>query len=190
MTDDKKPIKSITDLLKMDGDDGFDMTKANNDLEKLEERRAILQDYKQKIKELEKLGNKDYKLHMLKQLVESGMSILQTIQKEIEDNPRGRDVECVSALMNSINSTIDGINKMDFFEEKMKLEKEKIEAKQKALLGNDHQGNNLTQNNYIFTTDEIVKMVQNPEQFSKTFNNSTSKPTPSTIDIESERVDD
>lgn len=168
MTDEKnkpeksKSFKSISELLNMDGgnDSGFDMEQAQKDLEKLEERKKVLTEYKNSIKEMALLDNDSYKLAILKQLVEKGLSMLEALQKEIEDSPRGRDVETAAAMMSAINGVIDNINKIDVSKEKIKIEQQKIELKQAS--GKD-AGGNITQNNIYLTHSEFLDMIRNQE---------------------------
>lgn len=165
MTDqEKKPksksFNSISDLLKMDGgnDIKFDIEDAQKEMEKLEERRKILTDYKDKIKEFSKLDNDNYKLQILKQLVEKGLSMLESLQHEIEDSPRGRDVETAAAMMNAINSVIDNINKIDVSKEKIQIAKDQLRIKSEQ--SKDINGN-ITQNNVYFTTTELLDIIKN-----------------------------
>lgn len=170
---DKKPkqgqsFKSISELLKLDGasDVGFDAEQAEKDLQKLEERKKTLEEFKTKLKDYEKLNNNDYKLTVLKQLVERGLMILQNMEAEIADNPRGRDVECVATLMNSINAVIDSINKMDFFKEEIALKQENLNIKK--MNSSSNTGTNLTQNNIYLTHSEFLDMIKNQQNSNNT----------------------
>jgi len=160
--DKSKSFKSIEELLNIEGSENdvkFDDTEAQIELKKLEERKQFLTEYKQKLVEYGNLGNAEYKLKVTRDLIDSGLLMLAALQKEIIDNPTGRDVECVSSLMNSINQTIDTINKMDFFERKMKIEDEKLNIK-KISNSKDSGGDNITQNNIYFSTVELLDLIK------------------------------
>lgn len=170
----KKEIKSISELMKLDGESDnmkFDNDDAKIELQKLEDRMKFLNEYKLKLEQYSKLDNNDYKLVILKELVQQGLMMMGALQKEIESAPTGRDVECISSLMNSINSTIDNINKIDFNKQKMELEKEKLTVKK---LSNNKDGDTITQNNIYFSTTDLIDMIK--KEKIKTIDVSIEKP--------------
>jgi hypothetical protein len=163
-SDNNKKTQSIEDLLKMDGagDIKFDQDEAQKELERLEKRKELLESYKAKIKNYDSLSNDDYKMKVLKEMIESGLLMMETMRQELEDNPRGADVEYVSSLMNSINNLIDSISKMDFFKEKIKLEQEKLTQKSREKTLIDGNGNNISNTNvYVSTTSDLLKFIKN-----------------------------
>lgn len=159
-----KKTQSIEDLLKMDSvsDVKFDQDEVQKELERLAKRKELLDSYKAKIKDYDNLSNDDYKMKVLKEMIESGLLMMETMRQELEDNPRGADVEYVSSLMNSINNLIDSISKMDFFKEKMKLEQEKLTQKSKEKTLIDGNGNSINNTNvYVSTTSDLLKFIKN-----------------------------
>lgn len=135
--DDKKQkgksFKDIADLLKMDGSAGFDNVAEQNELAELEERKKKIQEFRHKFEKIQKLENvDDYMSNVLKELVGKGMTMLDSIQREIEDNPRGRDVETAAAMMTSINAIIDNINNIKVSNAKISFEQQKIDLKKSA----------------------------------------------------------
>lgn len=156
----KQDMKSLEDILRMDGLDDvkFDKDENQKALEKLEQRKKLLDEYKLSLNNYKGLGNEEYKLKVLKELVEKGLVMMETMKHELEDNPRGADVEYVSSLMNAINSVIDSISKMDFFKEKVRLEQEKMNMKER-LISSSNTGN-ITQNNMYVTTNDIIAMIK------------------------------
>ncbi len=137
-----KSFKSIADLLKMDGSTGFDAIEAEKELADLEARKNQIAEFKNKFAEIEKLTCvDDYMSGVLKQLVGKGMVMLDALQHEIEDNPRGRDVETAAAMMTSINGVIDNINKIKVSNARLNFEQQKIDMKKASITGPQMQPN-------------------------------------------------
>lgn len=164
------PSRSIEDLLKMENV-GSSTTGGVNDLQleeekkKLEERRTKLAEYKKELTDLRAKGIDDYMDVISKQLIEKGMVMLDAMQKEIEENPKGRDIETVAAMMSSINSIVDNLNKQKIYRQKMSLEERKLLLKeQSASSGNI----NATQNNTFLIAGshtELLDMIRGDKPF-------------------------
>jgi hypothetical protein len=164
----KQESRSIEDLLKMENASstgGVNDVQLEEEKKKLELRRKQLEEYKKELQEIKSKGIDDYMDIVSKQLIEKGMIMLDAIQKEIEDNPRGRDVETAAAMMSSINGIVDNLNKQKVYRQKMNLEERKLELKQQSL----SSGNiNAQQNNtYLIagSHSDLLEMIRGDKPF-------------------------
>jgi vacuolar-type H+-ATPase subunit I/STV1 len=164
----KQESRSIEDLLKMENassTSGVNDVQLEEEKKKLELRRKQLEEYKKELQEIKGKGIDDYMDIVSKQLIEKGMIMLDAIQKEIEDNPRGRDVETAAAMMSSINGIVDNLNKQKVYRQKMNLEERKLELKQQSL----SSGNiNAQQNNtYLIagSHSDLLEMIRGDKPF-------------------------
>jgi len=157
-----KSFKSIADILNIDNDNSFDSSEADRELQKLEERKKQIDEFKKKFEEIQNSTNDDeYMGKVLKELVGKGMVMLDALQREIEDCPRGRDVETAAAMMNAISGVIDNINKLKITNAKLDFERQKLELK-KASIG----GQPLTTNQNILmvgTTNDLMELLMRKE---------------------------
>lgn len=167
-----KSFQKLEDLLKMEsanssGETGvaFDEDKIEEERKKLEERRKQLAEFKKQIETLKTMSQDGYMDAVSKMLVEKGLSMLDALQKEIEDSPRGRDVETAAAMMSAINGIIDNLNKQKVYNIKLDIEKQKLEMK-KASMGSNNIPYNATQNNVFFaSTTDLIDMLQGKKPF-------------------------
>ena len=119
--------------MKIDGDEAFDEASAENELKKLEEKRKQIAEIKKKLADIQNIQNDDqYMGTVLRELVTKGMTMLESLQHEIEEAPRGRDVETAAAMMSAINGVVDNINKIKIYNAKIKIEEQKLELKKSA----------------------------------------------------------
>lgn len=148
MSDDKnkksKSFKSIEEILNMDGEDNleFDDDAANELENKLENTRKAVSEMKEEFNRIKELDDDDFTKSILKSLVEKSMTMLTAIQLEIEDNPTGRGVETAATMVSAINSVVDNFNKVKVYNQKLDIEKEKLELRKASVQsGIGHSGN-------------------------------------------------
>jgi hypothetical protein len=164
--DEQKPkgksFKSIADILNVDDSNSFDSDEAEKEVQKLEERKKQIEEFKKKFEEIQACTNTDeYMGKVLKELVSKGMVMLDSLQREIEDCPRGRDVETAAAMMSSINLVIDNINKIKVSNAKMGFEQQKIDMKKNALTGPQVSANaNILM---VGTTNDLMEFLMKKE---------------------------
>lgn len=151
-------VKSIEDILDIDGNDGsFDDDEIRQAKERQEAREASAKMLKEKIKELRKKGNdEEYKREMLKILGTEGMEVLIHMKHEIEDDPTARGAECFAEVLKSITGTIDELEKIDNNERKnsVDLKKLAVNTNQPGLI----QGNNNVV--MVGSTNDLLNMLE------------------------------
>lgn len=164
--DKKKDPKfqDLADMLKVDGDNLFDADEAKKELEDAEKRREQMIALKKRLEEVKNIANDDdYMKVVLRELVGKGMIMLDSLQTEIEETPRGRDVETAAAMMSSINGIIDNINKIKIYNAKIDIEKEKLALKKVSPTG---LPGGMTANQNILmvgTTSELMDLLMKKE---------------------------
>lgn len=166
MADDDQPksksFKSIADILNIDGNNAFDADEADKELKRLEERKRQIDEFKQQFKKIQDAGNSDdYMNGVLKVLVEKGMTMLDALQHEIEDCPKGRDVETAAAMITAISSIVDNINKIKVSNAKIEMENKKLELKKASISGPE-----ITANQNILmvgTTNDLMELLMKKE---------------------------
>ena len=164
--EDQKPkgksFKNIADILNIDNNNSFDADEAEKEIQKLEERKRQIEEFKKKFEEIQTCTNTDeYMGKVLKELVNKGMVMLDALQREIEDCPRGRDVETAAAMMSSINMVIDNINKIKVSQAKLDFEKQKIDIRKAALTGPQaSQNQNVLM---VGTTQDLMELLMKKE---------------------------
>lgn len=168
MTDDKdkaksKSFQSISDILKIDGSAGFDETLGEKELAELEARKKQVEEYKNTLKSLSEEKNNDtYMDKVLKSMVEKGMVILDSLQREIEDCPRGRDVETAATMISALNTVIASINNIKVDNAKIAIEQEKLIIKKSGLAALPGGGSGDTTNIIVQANmNEMLDMILN-----------------------------
>jgi hypothetical protein len=161
--DDTKPkgksFHSIADILNVDNNNAFDADEADKELQKLEERKKQIEEFKKKFAEIQAcVGDDEYMGKVLRELVAKGMAMLDALQREIEDCPRGRDVETAAAMMSSINMVIDNINKIKVSNAKIDFERQKIDLKRAAGTPNLTANQNVLM---VGTTNDLMELLMN-----------------------------
>ena len=162
------PSRSIEDLLKMENastTSGVNDVQLEEEKKKLEERKNQLILYKKELQEVRGKTVDEYMDTKCKDLIDKGMIMLDSIQREIEENPRGRDVETAAAMMSAINGIIDNLNKQKVYRQKMALEERKLELKQQTLASGNITANQT--NNYILAGNhkDLLDMIRGDKPF-------------------------
>ena len=116
--------------------------KSAEDIEReirAEERKLATKELKSQLSKLKKKESKDKEFcrEMYKELAARGMTMLGVMQDEVELNPRARDMETASTMINSIASTLDSLRNIDDVDEKFSIEREKLGVKKQIAIGND-----------------------------------------------------
>jgi hypothetical protein len=168
MDNTSKSFQKIEDLLKLENPMSNEVHSGEIEKEKqkLEDRKNQIKLFKDELTKLKDLPQNGYMDTISKMLVEKGLVMLDALQKEIEDSPRGRDVETAAAMMSSINSIIDNLNKQKIYSEKMDLERQKLELKKSSI--NLNNGNTYTQTNNIAVIGshtELLDMIRGNKPF-------------------------
>lgn len=172
MSEENKPEKSksfknLEDLLNIEADGGsFDETQALKEAEALEAKKKKLEADKNDIKSLEGITDiNEYMVTAQKMLIKKSMTMLSSLQLEIEDAPTGRDLETAAAMVSSINGVVEGINKIKTDAAKLSLEQEKLSLKKEGLKnGSDTGGNIGTVNNNLMmvcSTSDLMDALIN-----------------------------
>lgn len=130
------------ELKELDEEENTSSDKSSEDLEreeKAKERKKIAKNLKSELSKLKKKESKDkeFAREMYKELAARGMTMLAVMQEEVELNPRARDMETASTMMNSISSTLDSLRNIDDVDEKFAIEREKIGVRKQQALGNE-----------------------------------------------------
>lgn len=149
---------------------------------KLEERKELVRTEKNSLNNLKKISNKDsdFIREMLKNLATTGATMVKVMEEEMQLDPRARSAETAAELINSVTSALDKLHSITQHEDKMDIEKQKVEIKK-----NNGNVPNITAN--IVAAGSISDLL-------KTFKNSgievgavdTQEKEVKTIDVEAE----
>lgn len=159
--DNKKKTKDIAEIFNIDSNSvSFDDETSKDELAILEERKKELAEYRVKLKEIEALPSvDDYTMKMIKEMGTKGMVMLDAIEKEIQDCPRGRDVETAAALISALNTLMATVNNIKVDNAKIKDAQDKLELKKLKMSG--EQGKIANQQNIIMvgTANEMLDFL-------------------------------
>lgn len=98
---------------------------------KLEDRKELVKNEKSSLNNLKKISNKDsdFIREMLKNLATTGATMVKVMEEEMQLDPRARSAETAAELINSVTSTLDKLHSLTQHEDKMDIEKQKLEIK-------------------------------------------------------------
>ena len=160
-----KSFKKIEEILQMESANigSFDDSEQDEERKKMEDRRKQCEEFKKQLLEWKNRPLDDFTSEVAKSLIEKGMNMIDALEKEILDSPRGRDVETAAAMMSSISGIIDMLNKKKLSNVKMDFEREKFEWQKQST----NIGPSLTQNNLIFagTNTDLLDIIQGKKPF-------------------------
>jgi hypothetical protein len=102
----------------------------------------------------------------LKMVTKKGFKILNTVQKEIENDPRERAIEVASQTMGAITKAVETLDKYNKGETQLKQSKEKIELRRAELENNLGGSNSIGSSNTVVvaTTNDIIKQMLEQEK--------------------------
>lgn len=159
-------FQSIEDLLKIENSNnsGVLVSQAEEEKKKKEERKKHLNELRTTLQDFKSKTTDEYMDIVSKHMIEKGLVMLEAIQKEIEESPKGRDVETAAAMMSAINGIIDNLNKQKIYKQKMDLEERKLAFKQSSSPGNLTANQT---NNFIIAGDhsDLIDMIQGKKPF-------------------------
>lgn len=164
-----KSFKSIDEILNIAGGETPDLDFNSEETEEMQAKIDIakqeVNNLKTELARLKNLPDEEYQKSILKNLVDRAMTMLASVQLEIEDNPNGRALETAASMVSAINSIMDNYNKILTNNERLKMDKDKFEFK-KMLTQNQAGGvagiaSNGTTNQPIFigTSTDIVELL-------------------------------
>jgi hypothetical protein len=155
-----KAFKNIADLLKLEGPDAFNVTESEKEIEQLEYRRKQVDEFRKKLNEFKSLTNlDDYMNSVLKELVTKGMTMLDSLQREVEDDPRGRDVETAAAMITSIGGIVDHLHKIQFNNARLHIEQQKLDLKKNAMVTSTDAPQGSTNILMVGTTTDLLERL-------------------------------
>lgn len=159
-------FQSIEDLLKIENSNnsGVLVSQSEEEKKKKEERKKQLEEIKKQLQEYKSKTTDEYMDIVSKHLIEKGLVMLEAIQKEIEETPKGRDVETAAAMMSAINGIVDNLNKQKIYKQKMDLEERKLLLKQQSSAGNLTANQT---NNFIIAGNhtDLIDMIRGDKPF-------------------------
>lgn len=124
---------------------------------KHEERKQHVQEVKNKLKNLNKVAveDKDYCRDVYKDVVSESLAIMNIMRYEIENDPSPRAVETFAALGNSIASTLKNLRELDVTDQKLEIDREKIEVKKMNANTAANIGNGM-----VSTMSDMMKFIR------------------------------
>ena len=133
-------ILDISDQMK-DFDSG-PSTKTQKGMQDEENRKKYLerkQEADKIVARLEKLkegGDEKFIKETLKELTTIGLTALRTMQDEMNQDPSGRAVECMSAMTNAVTAAVKQLGDVEHDKTKLEIEKRKVDIKEKSATAN------------------------------------------------------
>ena len=163
-----RPQRQLEDALGIEPDDEKikdPQAEAEAEEEALQKRLAKVKAAKEEMKKRQDEGDKDFIKETLREIAMIGVGAMHVMQDEIEVNGKGRDVECLAGLMNSTRDALKELQDVELDEQKMDLEKEKVEMRKNA--GGNTAGR-VTQNNlFVGTQEDMIKMVREAQKMTE-----------------------
>jgi hypothetical protein len=125
----------------------------------------------QEIADIADCGDEDFIKKALKLVTTKGFNILNTTQKEIENDPRERTIEVASQIMGSITKAVETLDRYNKGETQLKHSEEKIQIRRDELnknLGPGMGGGDGSSNTVIFaTTNDVIQQMLRQEMDNK-----------------------
>lgn len=157
--EDIEEQKSIADILDIE-DIPFDDDEAHEAESRQQMRLEELKKLKDDIEKMKNSTNADeFADYVMKEIAIRGLTMIATLQMELEENPNGVDIGYVSTAISSIANSIAHMKKYKNNDDKMVLEREKLEVKK---LGISKSGPNKVTNNIVMinSTQGLLDMLE------------------------------
>jgi hypothetical protein len=114
-----------------------------------------------RLEKLKECGDEKFIKETLKELTTIGLTALRTMQDEMNLDPSGRAVECMSAMTNAVTTAVKQLGDVENDKTKLGLEKRKVDIKEKsatANLPNSNGGGNIL---VIGSMTDALKAIRN-----------------------------
>lgn len=161
-------ILDISDQMKdFDSGGGTPSAKTIQGMKDEENRKKVLERKEQaekiiaKMEKLKDCGDEKFTKETLKELITIGLTALRTMQDEMNQDPTGRAVECMSAMVNATTAATKQLGEIENDKKKIELEKRKVDIKEKsatANLPNANGGGNIL---VIGSMTDALKAIRN-----------------------------
>ena len=172
MANDKKPdddknqsksFKKLEDILNIDSSSSFDNDEVERELQMIEQRQKQIAAFKEEFSKIKNSSTTDeYMDSVLKQMVEKGMTILTALQLEIENSPRGRDVETAASMISAVTNIISNMNSIKAVNAKIGFEREKIDMKKQSMAAAGNMGAKDANGDMLMvgSTNDLFELLQ------------------------------
>jgi hypothetical protein len=114
-----------------------------------------------RLEKLKEGGDERFIKETLKELTTIGLTALRTMQDEMNQDPSGRAVECMSAMTNAVTAAVKQLGDIENDKTKLGLEKRKVDIREKsatANLPNANGGGNVL---VIGSMTDALKAIRN-----------------------------
>jgi hypothetical protein len=118
-----------------------------------------------KIKRATYQEDKDFIKDMYKELAETAMVGVRIMQEEAGMTGDYKNVEALAAAANAVSQALDGLKSVEHDEEKLRIEREKIEVKRLSNI-NTGKGGIISETTNIYamgTTADIIRSIKEAE---------------------------
>lgn len=129
-----KKIEKALGISKINDLDEMDDFNEEEQKKKLEERKESIASNKKLLETLKKNSGKDedFIREMLKDVAMSGMTIVKVLEEEMQLDVKARNVETAAEMMNAVTAALGKLQSISEHDDKMGLEKEKLEIKKNS----------------------------------------------------------
>lgn len=160
----EKSLGIADDISKLAG-----ITTDDEKKKQFEERQRKLKEMQETLdkKKLEKKEDKEFVRDLYKELAEVGMMGVRIAQEEAGLTGDYKNIEAMAAAVNSVTSALNGLKSIDHDDEKIKLEREKMEVKKltaQSQVPNITTANGGTTNVIMCSTADILKQLKDAEK--------------------------
>jgi hypothetical protein len=161
-------ILDISDQMKdFDSGGGTPSAKTIQGMKDEENRKKVLERKEQaekiiaKMEKLKDCGDEKFTKETLKELITIGLTALRTMQDEMNLDPTGRSVECMSAMVNATTAATKQLGEIENDKKKIELEKRKVDIKEKSSTANLPNSNGSGNILVIGSMTDALKAIRN-----------------------------
>lgn len=155
-----------------------DVSKLNN-ITSDEEKKKQFAERQEKLKDIQEQfkkkrtsyeDDKDFIKDMYKELVETGMMAARIMQEEAGMTGDYKNVEALAAVANSVKQALDGLKSVEIDEEKLRIERDKVDIKRTAaaniaakpsILGTPTVNNTTV---YVGSTGDLIRALKQADK--------------------------
>jgi len=114
-----------------------------------------------RLEKLKEGGDEKFIKETLKELTTIGLTALRTMQDEMNQDPSGRAVECMSAMANAVTAAVKQLGDVENDKIKLGLEKRKVDIKEKSATANLPNANGSGNILVIGSMTDALKAIRN-----------------------------
>jgi hypothetical protein len=114
-----------------------------------------------RLEKLKEGGDEKFIKETLKELTTIGLTALRTMQDEMNQDPSGRAVECMSAMTNAVTAAVKQLGDVENDKTKLGLEKRKVDIREKSATANLPNANGSGNILVIGSMTDALKAIRN-----------------------------